>query len=77
MTESNATNPGRTIRDIIKDWRAAEAELPTDGSDPSPEVAARVDSLRAEHAAAMDREIDHAGSLKERARRDRGLLYPF
>jgi hypothetical protein len=77
---SNAryANPGRTIRDVIKDWRAAEAELPRlTGRIPSPEVTARVDSVRAEHAAALDREIDHARSVEERARRDRALLYPF
>jgi hypothetical protein len=75
-TPGTRTPDGRSA--ISKDWRAAEAELPRlTGRIPSPEVTARVDSVRAEHAAALDREIDHARSVEERARRDQALLYPF
>lgn len=73
----NGSMPGRTVRDIVEEWRAAEREMPADPSEAPPEVLARIEALRAEHATAMAREADHAAAERERARRDRADHLPF
>jgi hypothetical protein len=47
----------RSVHDIIEDWRAAERELPADGSRPDPDLLARIDTLRLEHESAMATEM--------------------
>jgi hypothetical protein len=41
---------GRTVEDILAEWRRAEAER---GNDQDPDVEARIERLRREHAAAV------------------------
>ena len=48
----------RSVHDIIEDWRAAERDLPTDGSAPDSGLLARIEALRMEHLAAMAAELD-------------------
>jgi hypothetical protein len=52
----------RTVEMILTEWRAAEAAI--DGGAPDPELAARIETLRAEHAAALE--------AREQAARDLG-----
>ncbi len=42
----------RSVDEILTDWRAAAAEI--DEDDPDPEVAARIEALRAEHDQAIE-----------------------
>ena len=60
---------GRTVEDILGDWRRAEAER-VDGDDPRLE--ARIEHLREEHAAAVARLQDEADELA----RPPGLTLP-
>jgi hypothetical protein len=53
----------RSVHDIIEDWRAAERQLPVDGSEPDAELLARIEALRLEHESAMAMEMaDDEGS---------------
>jgi hypothetical protein len=57
----------RSVHDIIEDWRAAERELPADGSEPDPDLLARIDALRVEHDSAMAMEMaddESSGNLQ-------------
>jgi hypothetical protein len=67
----------RAVEDILRDWRAAEAALPDDGSTPSTELMERIGFLRAEYEAAMaERDVeahDLARPPGDDFRRDRGM----
>lgn len=57
----------RSVHDIIEDWRAAERELPADGSRPDPALLARIEALRVEHESAMAMEMaddERSGNLQ-------------
>ena len=57
----------RSVHDIIEDWRAAERELPHDGSQPDPALLARIEALRGEHESAMATEMaddERSGNLQ-------------
>jgi hypothetical protein len=58
----------RSVSDIIEEWRAAERELPTDGSDPQPDLVERIDSLRTEHEAAVDSAMGRNGDIQDPGR---------
>lgn len=53
----------RTVEDILRDWRAAEADLPQDGSSPDLELVERINFLRVEYAAEVDARRDSAEDL--------------
>jgi hypothetical protein len=54
----------RPLDAILSDWRAAESEHDRDGGHaPPPELAARLDALRDEHAAAIEARQTQADEL--------------
>ena len=53
----------RPVDEILREWREAEALLPTDGSTPDITLIERVSDLRAEYAAAIDEREDEAQEL--------------
>ena len=62
----------RSVHDIIEEWRAAERELPTDGSEPDEGLRERLEALRAEHMRAVEAqledEVDPLDELRGRRR---------
>lgn len=56
----------RQVEQILRDWRAAEAELPPDEARPETELLERIGFLRAEYEAAMAELQDEAAELARR-----------
>lgn len=56
----------RTVEAILADWREAEAAAEREPAQASPDLAARIDALRSEHAAAMDARSATADELAGR-----------